>query len=85
MKMNWNVDMELGEKMMGLDAERIVERQALWNMASDLVAPVIAEHGLESYNLGPAPIFSTPPNKMTKVDQHIGHIQAVAEWLGEME
>lgn len=54
-------------------------RLKAWEQASQLVASIIAEHGLEIYK-GAAPAFSTP-SIFTKVDQHIDHIMNVANWL----
>lgn len=55
------------------------ERLEAWNRASDLVRPIIDEHGLEIYRMG-AQMFNSG-STMTKVDQHIDHTMRVADWL----
>lgn len=69
----------------GKEADRIMLRKSVWLQAAEMIDPVVDKHGLEQYALGPAPVFTTPPNKMTPVDQHLGHIQQVADWLMEVE
>jgi len=59
-----------------------MERIKAWKKASELVEPIIERHGLEIVAVGGA-MFTNPPVKHTKVDQHIDHIMRVAEWLRE--
>lgn len=65
---------------MTIDAERIVQRRATWDMASDLVAPLVEFHGVEDYSIGQ---LLNQTSKFTKVDQHLEHILRVADWLLE--
>lgn len=55
------------------------ERLEAWKAAEELVAPIIEKHTLEPHK-GSAMAFNIPPT-FTKVDQHIGHIMDVANWL----
>lgn len=61
-------------------------RRVVWETANDLVAPIVEKHGLEEYRTAPsslaAAIASTNVSTtFTKVDQHVSHIMAVADWL----
>lgn len=55
------------------------ERLAAFNAAKDLVESIVEKHGLEPTKLG-APAFTNAP-VLTNVDQHVGHILDVADWL----
>ncbi len=54
-----------------------MNRTEAWVTAHKLVQPLVDEHELEDYPVGP--MFTASTN--TKVDQHINHIMNVAEWL----
>lgn len=59
--------------------ESMLERRAAWEIATELVIPIIEDHGLEEYKTGPA--FLTHGTTMTKVDQNVENIIRVANWL----
>lgn len=67
------------DQIKAMKEELFTERVTAWQMASNLVAPVVDQHGLM-----PTPsattIFASSGTR-TPVDQHVGHIQDVAEWL----
>lgn len=63
---------------MTLDSRHINLRQEAWNIATELIDPIIAEHGLETFRTGP-PFGHT--TTFTKVDQHIDHVIRIADWL----
>jgi hypothetical protein len=73
--------MELIPNPSDVVAERVSTRTAAWNMASELVEPIVDRHGLEKYSTGPNIFAQT--FKTTCVDQHIDHIMRVADWLLE--
>ncbi len=58
-----------------------MDRIEAWVKASVLVQPIVAEHGLEEYHVGP--MFTASTN--TKVDQHLNHIMTTADWLLGMD
>lgn len=71
---------------MPIDDERISARAAVWNMAKEMVDPIIEADGVEEYRMSTNPsasIFHANNTTMTKVDQHLGHIEQVANWLLE--
>jgi len=68
-----------------IDLEEVVKRRAVWTMAKEMVDPIVEQHGVETHGIGPANIFQAPPSKSTKVDQHIGHILQVSDWLIDEE
>jgi hypothetical protein len=61
--------------------DKVVEREAVFLMSGQLVAPIIEKHPLEGYMSG-APAFSTGP-PVTPSEQHLDHIIRVADWLLE--
>lgn len=55
-----------------------------WLEASTLIESLIEKHGLESYVIGGSVVGGG--STMTKMDQHLDHIERVARWLlGEEE
>lgn len=54
----------------------------LWKMASQLIDPMIEQHGIELVTSGP--MFG-PTYKTTKIEQHINHIISVADWLADRD
>jgi hypothetical protein len=60
----------------------ITTRIRLFKKASKLIAPIIAEHGIESYRGGGGAVL-VPGQMYSAVDQHIEHILNVANWLEE--
>lgn len=64
-----------------VDPEEVAAREAVWNVATELVIPIIEDHGLEEYRAGPQNILVPGPHLVTKVDQNIDHIIRVADWL----
>lgn len=54
------------------------ERLQAFQLASELIKPIIEEHPLEMVQTGA--IFG-PFSKFTPVDQHIDHTMRVANWL----
>lgn len=61
--------------------QAVLERKAVWEMAAELVIPIVEDHGLEEYRSGPSNILMPAPHVTTKVDQNIDHIIRVADWL----
>lgn len=57
---------------------KISKRSHIWKHATELVAPIIEQHGLETYKSGS--MFG-PYSTFTPVDQHIEQIIRVADWL----
>jgi len=57
-------------------------RREAWLAATELVVPVLEEHGLEDVTLAGANLF-VKGSTMTKVDQNINHLTGVADWLLE--
>jgi hypothetical protein len=56
----------------------IPDRRVAWEAATELINPIIEQHGLEEYKSGnPFTSMST----FSKVDQHIDHTIKVANWL----
>lgn len=56
------------------------KRLAAFKFASDLVAPIVEQHGVEKYSIGS---FLTNTSTYTSVEQHITHILQVGDWLLE--
>lgn len=56
-------------------------RREAWLAATELVVPVLEEHGLEPYETHA--VLFVKGSTMTKVDQNVSHIQGVADWLLE--
>jgi hypothetical protein len=55
-------------------------RLKAWKMATEIVNPIIEQHGVEDISApGSAPFITS--GKITKVEQHITHIMTVADWL----
>lgn len=54
------------------------EKLQAWQMASELVEPIIEKHGLEKYSSG---VIFQSTSTFTAVDQHVDHILRVANWL----
>lgn len=57
------------------------EKLRAWQMAMELVEPIIEKHGLETYKTGAPNIFAPPTATFTAVDQHIDNTIRVADWL----
>jgi hypothetical protein len=60
-----------------------MDRKKAWKKAKKLVDPIVELHGLQQIK-GPANFLGSS-SEQTPVDQHIGHILTVAEWLLEGE
>lgn len=57
------------------------ERFKAWQLATQMVGPIIEEYGVEPYRVNGGP-FNTGTT-MTKVDQTIDSLIRVADWLLE--
>ncbi len=56
-------------------------RRTAWDNATEMVVPIIEDHGLAEYPVGGNVLV--PGSKMTRVDQNINHILQLADWLLE--
>lgn len=61
--------------------DNVIQKLVVWKEAETLVSPIISKYGLGQHATGPN-VFSQT-TKVTPVDQHIGHIMRVADWLLE--
>lgn len=64
-----------------VDPEDVAARQVVWSIATELVIPIIEDHGLEPFRSGPQNILVPGPHLVTKVDQNLDAIIRVADWL----
>lgn len=67
-----------GDPVISISPNVIVKR-AIFEMASEMIEPIIEKHGLEAYRSA-APVFHSG-SMFTKVEQHIDETIKVAEWL----
>lgn len=67
-----------GEPVISIAPDVIVKR-AIFDMASQMIDPIIEKHGLEEYRSA-APVFHSG-SMFTKVEQHIDETIKVADWL----
>jgi hypothetical protein len=65
------------EMTMMITNDDVVSRKVVWEMAQEMVLPLIEDHGLKEYTIGQE--FRT--SVVTKVDQNLEHIERVANWL----
>lgn len=63
---------------MGIDRESIIERRLVWEIAGEMIDPIVEKHGLEKQVVGGLVI---PQTVYSKVDQHLDSIERVAQWL----
>jgi hypothetical protein len=63
----------LGEKIMK-------RRLKAWRLATEIVNPIVEQHGVEDIVAGGIPAFVST-GKVTKTQQHISLIETVANWL----
>lgn len=62
----------------GETAERIIERKAVWDIASEMVSSIVKEHPLEPLRGGKAFVESFTTSE---ADQHVDLILRAAQWL----
>lgn len=63
--------------------EVVTRRLDAWNCASSLVSPIVELHGLTEYKSNSTILAGGYTT--TAVDQHVGHIIHVANWLLDEE
>lgn len=64
---------------MAIIEEQVIARRRVFELAAEMVDPIVKQHGLEKYthqvNIFTTSFVSTP------VDQHLTHIMSIADWL----
>lgn len=62
-----------------VDLDVVDARKKVWDMAEEMISPIIEKHGLELYSTSGSLISAS--GVWTPVDQHLNHIFTLAEWL----